>query len=100
MAAVAHGWHKPGGGGPPVSVAKDFNRADAAMNKGYSGSTQKFAEGGAVLGRSRDFLKTADEFREGKNSKATDETWGKGMKGDSSAPAAKGKQLPAVKPRS
>ena len=28
MAAVAHGWHKPGGGGPPVSVAKDFNQAD------------------------------------------------------------------------
>ena len=28
MAAVAHGWKKPGGGGPPVSVAKEFNRAD------------------------------------------------------------------------
>lgn len=28
MAAVAHGWRKPGGGGPPVSVAKEFNKAD------------------------------------------------------------------------
>ena len=28
MAAIAHGWHKPGGGGPPVSVAKEFNQAD------------------------------------------------------------------------
>lgn len=28
MAAVAHGWKKPGGGGPPPSVAKDFNQAD------------------------------------------------------------------------
>jgi hypothetical protein len=28
MAAVAHGWKKPGGGGPPASVAKEFNRAD------------------------------------------------------------------------
>jgi hypothetical protein len=28
MAAVAHGWKKPGGGGPPVSVAKEFNEAD------------------------------------------------------------------------
>lgn len=28
MAAVAHGWKKPGGGGPPVSVAKEFNKAD------------------------------------------------------------------------
>jgi hypothetical protein len=28
MAAVAHGWKKPGGGGPPVSVAREFNKAD------------------------------------------------------------------------
>ena len=28
MAAVAHGWHKPGGGGPSVTVAKEFNKAD------------------------------------------------------------------------
>ena len=28
MAAVAHGWHKPGGGGPSVGVAKEFNKAD------------------------------------------------------------------------
>lgn len=30
MAAVAHGWKKPGGGGPPVSVAREFNEADSA----------------------------------------------------------------------
>lgn len=28
MAAVAHGWKKPGGGGPPVRVAREFNQAD------------------------------------------------------------------------
>jgi hypothetical protein len=28
MAAVAHGWKKPGGGGPPKSVAEEFNKAD------------------------------------------------------------------------
>jgi hypothetical protein len=28
MAAVAHGWKKPGGGGPSVKVAKEFNTAD------------------------------------------------------------------------
>jgi hypothetical protein len=28
MAAVAHGWKKPGGGGPPVAVAQEFNQAD------------------------------------------------------------------------
>jgi hypothetical protein len=33
MAAVAHGWKKPGGGGPPVDVAKEFNQADAAGSR-------------------------------------------------------------------
>ena len=28
MAAVAHGWKPPGGGAPPVGVAKEFNAAD------------------------------------------------------------------------
>lgn len=28
MLAVAHGWKKPGGGGPSVKVAQDFVRAD------------------------------------------------------------------------
>ena len=28
MAAVAHGWTPPGGGGPPVAVAQEFNQAD------------------------------------------------------------------------
>jgi hypothetical protein len=40
MAAVAHGWQKPGGGGPPVSVAKEFNQAD----KGKKFSTQHVAD--------------------------------------------------------
>ncbi len=33
MAAVAHGWRKPGGGGPSVAVAKEFNEAD--QKKGH-----------------------------------------------------------------
>jgi len=33
MAAVAHGWKPDRIKGPPVSVAKDFNRADAAKKK-------------------------------------------------------------------
>ena len=28
MAAVAHGWRKPGGGGPPREVAEEFNQED------------------------------------------------------------------------
>lgn len=106
MAAVAHGWHKPGGGGPSVTVAKEFNQADSHMgNKGYVGSTQKFAQGGPVLGKTSSFMKTPDTFRDATNTKATDENWGKGTsgtKGDGgpAAPAAKGKSLPPVKPRS
>lgn len=73
-------------------------------NKGYQGKTQHFAQGGAVLGKVSQFLKTPDQFREDK-SKSTDENWGKGTsgpKGDGgpSAPAAKGKSLPPVKPKS
>jgi hypothetical protein len=33
MAAVAHGWHMPGGGGPPVYVAKEFNEADKGRGR-------------------------------------------------------------------
>lgn len=43
MAAVAHGWHKPGGGGPPVKVAKEFNKADAG-----TGIRTKKSTGGLV----------------------------------------------------
>ena len=32
MAAVAHGWKKPGGGGPSVEVAKEFNEADTGSS--------------------------------------------------------------------
>ena len=39
MEAVAHGWHKPGGGGPSPAVAKEF----AAADKGRS-----FANGGIM----------------------------------------------------
>lgn len=36
MRAVAHGWKKPGGGGPSVKVAKEFVEADKGikMNRG------------------------------------------------------------------
>jgi hypothetical protein len=67
MAAVAHGWHKPGGGGPPVSVAKEFNQADkgsAMLSKGMHPKVASYAAGGPVLGRTRDFLKEQVEFRD------------------------------------
>ena len=40
MQAVAHGWHKPGGGGPPVSVAKEFVAADKAK-AGHRGRMER-----------------------------------------------------------
>ncbi len=40
MVAVAHGWKKPGGGGPPKSVAKEFNQADA----GHPGRMEKLRQ--------------------------------------------------------
>ncbi len=60
MRAVAHGWNKPGGGGPSRAVAREFVNADrkkywtgglAAMNEINSGVpvTLKFQGGGAVL---------------------------------------------------
>lgn len=104
MAAVAHGWHKPGGGGPSVAVAKDFNKADQAMNKGYESKVAHFANGGEVLGRTRDFIKEPDVFsdRKFKKQPETRDVYGKGVDGarENAAPPAHGKALPAVKPKS
>jgi hypothetical protein len=41
MAAVAHGWKMPGGGGPPVSVAKEFNEADTGTERLKRGMKRK-----------------------------------------------------------
>lgn len=103
MAAVAHGWKKPGGGGPPVSVAKEFNQADKGtgiMSKGNGPMEASYAQGGLVLGRTKDFMKEPDKFREGRfqpKPEKTDETWGKGQ--SAANPAAKDKSLTPVKPR-
>jgi hypothetical protein len=41
MAAVAHGWKKPGGGGPPPSVAREFNAADTGTKLLKQGMTAR-----------------------------------------------------------
>ena len=60
MRAVAHGWKKPGGGGPSPAVAREFVNADrmwtgglAAMNEVNSGmdKTLDFPRGGRVRPR-------------------------------------------------
>ena len=120
MAAVAHGWHKPGGGGPPVSVAKEFNKADTGKSFFQGGSTMSkssglhdasYAQGGSVLPRSRDFkkepnedfLKTKDRFRNdgGPNRdptpEPTEDVWGKGS--SKANPTSAQKVETPVKPR-
>jgi hypothetical protein len=41
MRAAAHGWKKPGGGGPSVAVAKEFVHADEAKRKGSRTRSQR-----------------------------------------------------------
>jgi hypothetical protein len=41
MRAVAHGWDKPGGGGPTPAVAKEFVKADEAKKKGPRSREQR-----------------------------------------------------------
>ncbi len=40
MKAVAAGWKKPGGDGPPVKVAKEFVRADRSARPGVRSKEQ------------------------------------------------------------
>lgn len=106
MRAVAHGWKKPGGGGPSEQVAKDFVSADKANPSGYAeGGMVKgskpmeasYAKGGPVLGRTRDFLKEEDRFR-GKPNPATVKTDDDFTKGSAHSEGAD-KCLTPVKPR-
>lgn len=49
MAAVAHGWKKPGGGGPPKDVAVEFNQADKGgpkLSSAMAGAMAKRKKGG------------------------------------------------------
>jgi hypothetical protein len=41
MRAAAHGWKKPGGGGPSVAVGKEFEKADEAKSKGARSKEQR-----------------------------------------------------------
>ena len=67
------------------------------MNKNYSGKSASFAKGGEVLGRTKDFMKTPDRFRDSQFTKKTEDVFGKGE--STPNPKGKDKSLPAVKPR-
>lgn len=70
------------------------------MNKGYEGKVESFANGGAVLGRTRSFLKEPDVFSDRKFKKqpeTRDVYAGPGAR--DVAPPAHGKSLSPVKGR-
>lgn len=69
-----------------------------AFAKGGDVRKMNYAKGGAVLGRTKDFMKTPDEFRTDK-SNVSDEDWGKGGKGGALSKRTGDKSLAAVKPR-
>ncbi len=56
MRAVAHGWKKPGGGGPSEAVGKEFVAADkAAGNPKLPAKKKKMSEGGMVEEKEKHF---------------------------------------------
>lgn len=89
-------WHAHGGKFPGEKGPGEMSYA-----KGGDIRTASYAQGGAVLGRTRSFLKEPDQFRTDSSNK-TDEVFGKGApsKGDGpggDAPPAKGKQIKSGK---
>lgn len=85
----------------------------ATVNKGHMSKTEQFAKGGAVLGRTRDFLKEHDGEDQNtvpraganayKNPDLAEQDYAKADKGakgeDGGAPKQRGKVLPTVRPR-
>ncbi len=59
-----------------------------------------YANGGPVLGKTSEFMKTPDRFRDSQFKKGTEDNFGKGSGRDYQAPAEKGKSLPVIKPHS
>jgi hypothetical protein len=88
-------------GGPAKVAEWDRATKEAHMNKGYQGKSESFAQGGAVLGRTTDFMKTPDRFREMRSAKEANKTQDDFAKGSGkSVPKAGDKVLKTVKPRS
>ena len=92
-------WHTLGGRWPGQAKEPSMSKFNSKPQNA------SYAEGGAVLGRTRDFLKTPDEFREadGDNGADEDDKYGKEGDGKGSGfikpPKAAGKSLKAIKPR-
>lgn len=76
MAACAHGAGYPSC--PPAKVAREFNQADKGgvmLGKSQGSKSIRYAEGGAVHGKTSEFLKTPDAVR---TDSGVPQTYGKG----------------------
>lgn len=88
-------WHANGEKFPGQKTSEG-----AMSNKGHRSKTESFAAGGPVLGRTTDFMKTPDRFRE---QKGRVDNFGKADnddddgEGKTPAPPARGKSLPLPK---
>jgi hypothetical protein len=94
-------WHANGEKWPGEKRSEMKNYA-----KGGDVRVANYAEGGAVLGRTKDFMKMKDEFRDPDEGNAVadeDQKYGKSGEGAGTGqvkpPKAAGKSLKAVKPR-
>lgn len=71
--------------------------------KSHGAKSCSYAKGGEVLGRTKDFMKVPDKFRDSQFTKKTSEDYGDGNTGIGpgkvTAPAVKDKSLKAVKPK-
>ena len=88
----------------PYHVSAGHTQGDPIVNKRYLGKTTKYAAGGPVLGRTENWLKTPDQFTDGRlppkdtgRKDDPEQDYEKPRKG--SAPPATGKQLNTVKPQ-
>lgn len=105
MEMVAHNPAAAKRVGVPQSVGQDFVNADKgkAMSgyaKGGNVRSTSYAAGGPVLGRTRDFLKEPDEFRDDASlPDAEDQNYGKSgpNKGSGCYPAPKARANKTIK---
>lgn len=86
MAACSHGAGYDSC--PPAKISTEFNQADKGtgiMSKSTGSKAMRYARGGAVIGKTSEFMKTPNEFTEPSHgSGATDEVFGKSGDGQAS----------------
>lgn len=84
-------WYAGGGKFPGQKHGETHMKSSGAKEASY-------ANGGPVLGKESDFMKTPDRFRDSQFKRSTEDDFSKGSGRDYAAPV-KGKSLPAIKPQ-